>query len=142
MNFDEARYRASIILQIKTYEIDVAGHVNNIVYIKWLEELRNKIFEEIIPVSTLLELKLYPAVVSTKIVYKKQLKLSDEVEGFSWCKDFNHNILTIKFNFKKLGEICALAEQRCVLLNLENGEMDKAVLKSELSCEAIENIVF
>ena len=33
-------------LIINTYDIDVAGHVNNAVYVQWLEKLRTKLFTE------------------------------------------------------------------------------------------------
>ncbi len=132
MNYDNAKYKASINFEIKTYEIDIAGHVNNLVYVKWLEDLRFRLFERILPIGSLLHLNLYPIVISTNIVYKKQLKLYDKLQGFSWAENIQHNILALKFNFKKLDNICAFAEQRCVLMNLEKGKMDKEKLAAKL----------
>jgi acyl-CoA thioester hydrolase len=125
MNLDEDKYKASFNIEIKTYEIDAAGHVNNIVYIKWLEDLRCKLFEQILPIDTLLCRDLYPAVISTNITYKKQVKLSDRLAGFIWVENIRHNIMTLKFNFISSGNICAFAEQKCVIMNLEKGTMDK-----------------
>ena len=81
MNLENDKYKASINFKIKTYEIDAAGHVNNIVYVKWLEDLRCKLFEQILPIDNLLYWNLYPVVTSTNIVYKKQLKLNDNLIG-------------------------------------------------------------
>ena len=59
--------------QIKTYDIDIAGHVNNNVFIKWFEDLRIKLFNEHFMLPKLLSNNIYPVVVSTEIFYKKFL---------------------------------------------------------------------
>jgi|YelNatPaOPRAMG01_1025707.scaffolds.fasta_scaffold01167_11 acyl-CoA thioester hydrolase len=130
MNYADDKYKTSINLEIKTYEIDIAGHVNNIVYVKWLEDLRYKLFEQILPIDNLLYWNLYPVVTSTNIVYKKQLKLSDKLTGFVWVEDIRHNMMILKFNFVSNDVVCASAEQKCVLLNLKRGIIDKEQLKS------------
>ena len=96
------KQKASINFEIKTYEIDIAGHVNNIVYVKWLEDLRCKLFEKILPIDNLLYLNLYPVVTSTNIVYKKQLKLSDKPVGSIWIENIQHNMMILKFNFMRV----------------------------------------
>ena len=130
MNFKDAKYKASLNIEIKTYEIDIAGHVNNIVYVKWLEDLRCKLFEQILSIDNLLYWNLYPVVTSTNIVYKKQLKLSDKPVGSIWIENIQHNMMILKFDFLLENKIIAFAEQKCVLLNLKNGTMDKQRLKS------------
>lgn len=129
MNLDEDRYRASIKFGIRTYEIDIAGHVNNIVYIKWLEDLRCKLFDQILPIDNLLYWNLYPVVISTNITYKKQLKLNDKPAGCIWIDNIRHNMMTLKFNFICAENICVFAKQKCVIMNLEKGTMDKKQLK-------------
>ena len=99
MDFKNSKYKASINFDIKTYEIDIAGHVNNIVYIKWLEDLRCKLFGSILPFDDLLCRDLYPAIISTNITYKKQLKLSDKLSGSIWIENIQHNMMTLKFSF-------------------------------------------
>ncbi len=130
MNYDNAKYKASISLDIKTYEIDAAGHVNNIVYIKWLEDLRCKLFENIIPIYELLYQNLYPVVTSTNIVYKKQLKINDKPIATIWIDDIQHNIMIMKVNFTIDENLYAIAEQKCVLLNLTENKIDKVQLKN------------
>ena len=130
MDWENEKYKTSINFQIKTYEIDAAGHVNNIVYVKWLEDLRCKLFEKILPIDNLLYWNLFPVVTSTNITYKKQLRLSDKVTGNVWIEDVKHNMMILKFNFILSEDTCAFAEQKCVLMNLKNGTMDKERLKS------------
>jgi acyl-CoA thioester hydrolase len=129
MDFNNNKYKTAITIEIKTYEIDIAGHVNNIVYIKWLEDLRCKLFKQILPIDNLIYWNLYPAVISTNITYKKQLKLNDRLSGCIWVDNIQHNIMTMKFKFISLENICAFAEQRCVIINLENGTMDRKRFK-------------
>ncbi len=130
MSSDNFKYKTSMDFEIKTYEIDVAGHVNNIVFVKWLEDLRCKLFEKILPIDNLLYYDLYPAVTSTNIIYKKQLKLFDKPSGIVWVEDIKHNMMLLKFNFIINESICATAEQKCVIMNLKTGKMDKEILKN------------
>ncbi|MGB8320012.1 MAG: acyl-CoA thioesterase [Ignavibacteriaceae bacterium] len=115
---------------IKTYDIDIAGHVNNIVYIRWFEELRTKLFNNYFNLQDLLSNNLYPVVVSTNINYKKYLKLFDKPVGIMSMECCNHGIITLKVEMKLEEKIVAFGEQKCVLMNLTTGEMNKEKLKS------------
>ena len=122
-------YKTSIDFEIKTYDIDVAGHVNNIVYVRWLEDLRNKLFSLILPVENLLKEKFYTVVTSTIINYKKQLKLGDKPIGTMNVEYVKHGLMNLHFNFVNKGSICVHGEQKCVVMNLNTGLMDKEKLK-------------
>ena len=128
-------------LKIKTYDIDIAGHVNNIVYVKWFEDLRTKLFDENFNMKDLLLKHLYPVVVSTKIKYKKYLTLFDEPVGFMGIDYYNHGVLTLRGEIKAKGKVVVLGEQKCVLLNLckskiVNGtEIDKLLYGKEKDFE-------
>ena len=124
-------------LQINTYDIDIAGHVNNIVYIRWYEDLRTKLFNRHFNLQTLLKENLYPVVVSTNIVYKKSLKLFDEPIGYMNLIGFNHGIITLKVEIKLEEKLVALGEQKCVLMDLTKGTMDKKQLKSQINIQRI-----
>ncbi len=116
-------------LNIKPYDIDIARHVNNIVYIKWFEELRTKLFNNYFNLPDLLSNNLYPVVISTNITYKKFLKLFDEPVGFMNLVCYNHGIATLKVEIRLNGKITAFGEQKCVLMNLTTGKMIKEKLK-------------
>ncbi len=116
-------------LVIKTYDIDVAGHVNNIVYIKWFENLRTKLFKEHFNLKALLSTNLYPVVISTNIKYKKFLKLFDKPVGLISFVSCNHGIIKLKYEIKINGKIAALGEQTCVLMDLKTGKMVKEKLE-------------
>ncbi|MDZ7623699.1 MAG: thioesterase family protein [Ignavibacteriaceae bacterium] len=104
--------------QIKTYDIDIAGHVNNTVYIKWFEDLRTKLFNEYFNLPELLSNNLYPVVVSTEVFYKKFLKLFDKPIGVMYMESLNHGIITLNAEIKLNSEIVTIGKQKCTLLDL------------------------
>jgi acyl-CoA thioester hydrolase len=124
------KHNVTINFEIKTYEIDIAGHVNNIVYVKWLEDLRNKLFLQLFHIGDLLEEKFYPVITSTKINYKKQLKFGDKPVGTMNIENAKHGMMVLNFRFINNENICVYGEQKCVILNLKTGLMDKEKLKS------------
>ena len=128
-----AEHKTSIDFEVKTYEIDIAGHVNNIVYVKWLEDLRIKLFSQLLPLENLINEKLYPVVTSTVIHYKKQLKLGDKPCGTMLIDFVKHGVMNLKFSIANNGNISAYGEQKCVLMNTETGLMDKEKLKCVFS---------
>ena len=103
--------------EIKTYDIDIAGHVNNAVYIKWFEDLRIKLFIEHFNLPELLLNNLYPVVVSTEIHYKKFLKLFDKPIGVMCIECCNHGIITLKTEIRLNGNIAASGKQKCTLFD-------------------------
>jgi len=111
--------------EIKTYDIDIAGHVNNAVYIKWFEDLRTKLFREYFDLPELLSNNLYPIVASTEIHYKKFLKLFDKPVGVICVESFNHGIFTLRMKISLNGKIAASGIQKCVLINLNKSEILK-----------------
>ncbi len=84
---------------VKGYELDSFGHVNNAVYLNYLEQARWEILNE----TNLLDLikveRAFLVVVETNIKYIKELKLFDEAvvetrmyrHGF--FLEFRHNII-------------------------------------------------
>jgi len=109
--------------QIKTYDIDIAGHVNNNVYIKWFEDLRTKLFNEYFNLPELLSKNIYPVVVSTEIHYKKFLKLFDKPIGVLCIEYCNHGIITLKSEIRLNGKIAAGGKQKCALFDLNKSKV-------------------
>lgn len=66
---------------VKSYDVDFAGVVSNLVYLRWLEDLRLELFERTIPIRELNEQGLNPTLVRTEIDYRAPLRLSDKVVG-------------------------------------------------------------
>ena len=112
-------------LVIKTYDIDIAGHVNNAVYVQWFEDLRIKLFNDHFNLPKLLSQNLYPVVISSEIKYKKFLKLFDKPVGVMYVESLNHGIFTLKAEIKRDGKLSASGLQKCVLFDLKNSTFIK-----------------
>jgi len=110
-------------MEVRTYDIDAAGHVNNIVYIRWMEDLRVNLIDQFIPFKKLMANNLFPVVASTYIKYKKPIKLFDNVTGVMWIENIERSIWTIKSEFKIEDKIAATATQQVVLVNTKTDEM-------------------
>jgi acyl-CoA thioester hydrolase len=111
--------------QIYTYQIDFVGHVNNIVYIQWLEHARIKLIEAMgLTISQIAEQdEILPIITETDIKYKKPLFLSNKVHVEVWVSEMFNVSANFKFRFlNEKGEICSTAQQKVLFI-------DKATLR-------------
>lgn len=106
----------------KTYDIDFAGHVSNIVYVRWLEDLRLLLLDTYLPLNTLMERGIAPVVMRTAIEYKKPVKLFDNVVGKMWMSKMENVRGILSTVFEVNGETVASAEQTGLFVKLQNGK--------------------
>lgn len=118
-------FSAEIKFDVKPYDIDAAGHVNNAVYIRWLEDLRIKLFDNFLPVHELLKQNQYLVVTSTSIKYKKQISLEDNPSAKMWLERIDKIIWVLKTKIMLNDSIAATAEQKCVVINLLTNQIQK-----------------
>jgi len=117
--------RIEISFEIKPYNIDAAGHVNNAVYIYWLEDLRTKLFEKILPPEILLKRNYHLVVASTDIEYKKPLHLYQKPVGKMKVDKYERGIWYLSCIIKLDDEIIAKAFQKCVVMDKSTQKMVK-----------------
>lgn len=86
---------------VYTYQIDFVGHVNNIVYVQWLENARIKLIEAMgLTISQIAEKdEMLPIITETDIKYKKPLFLSNKVHIEVWVSKMFHVSANFKFRF-------------------------------------------
>jgi len=91
--------------EIHTFDIDFAGHVSNIVYVRWMEIGRLKLLAAAgLPVDRIVrELGLLPTLIETRIRYLKQLFLGDTVTVELWLSRLKHVSAIIEFRFYNQG---------------------------------------
>jgi acyl-CoA thioester hydrolase len=116
---------ANIPFIVNTYDIDVAGHVNNIVYIRWLEDLRNNLITEYYSLKELLQNGYYPVVVHSEMKYRKQIKLFDKPVGKMILHNSSHGLMVLKAEILVDDDIVFKATQKCVLMNMKDNKMFK-----------------
>ena len=83
-------------LPVKTYDIDFAGIVSNIVYLRWLEDLRLKILETYLPLEPLMAQGYCPIIASTRVEYKKALRMFDRPVGKMWVAELGRSRCTLQ----------------------------------------------
>lgn len=70
----------AVPVTVRTFDIDFAGHVSNIVYLQWLEIARTELLEAVgLPVPAILEAGFAPVVARTVIDYRRPVVLGDPV---------------------------------------------------------------
>ncbi len=80
------RFETKMAIRVATYDIDYANHVSNIVYFRWLEDLRLQLLEENFPLEELMSQGYMPVLASSSIEYKKAVKLFDRPVGHMWIE--------------------------------------------------------
>jgi len=108
-------------IPVRTYDIDFAGIVSNIVYIKWLEDLRLKFLEEHLPIHQQIEQGYVPVLAGTEIEYKRPIKLIDQVIGRLWARDLGRLKWTVQAEILSNNQLAALATQKGTFINLQTG---------------------
>jgi len=114
---------AELSLTVNTYDIDVAGYVNNIVYVRWLEDMRNELFTQSFSLEKLLGVNHYPVVVASEIKYKRQIKLFDKPLGKMFMQSYSHGIIVLKAEIMVENSLAFIATQKCVFMNLNENKM-------------------
>lgn len=96
-------------ISVATYDIDFAGHVSNIAYLRWLEDMRLKVFDEYFPLEKFIQDGLAPVLVSTQIEYKKPVHLFDKPRGVMWVPRIGKASFIMQGEIRVNGELTTTA---------------------------------
>lgn len=91
---------------VKTYDVDFAGIVHNMVYIRWLEDLRFQFLADTMPVEELLAGGISPILVKTTVEYKWPVRMGDRPLGRMWISAVGSTRWTVRGRIL-LGEVVA-----------------------------------
>ena len=107
-----------IQFQAKTYDIDYASIVHNLVYFRWLEDLRLKILAEHYPMEKMLANQQSPILEKSSVTYIRPLRLFDEPIGRMWVSELTRARWFIEAEFV-LGDLeVATARQSGYFMDL------------------------
>jgi len=106
-------------LPVRTYDIDFAGIVSNIVYVRWLEDLRIEMLHRFLPLEELLQNGTAPLILQTKIDYKQALQMTDRPIGKMWVESIASLRWIVSAEIAIAGKIAAIAQQTGIFINLE-----------------------
>jgi acyl-CoA thioester hydrolase len=105
---------------IYTYQIDFVGHVNNIIYIQWLENARIKLIEAMgLTITQIADQdEMLPIITETNIKYKKPFFLYNKVHIEVWVSEMFNVSANFKFRFlNENGEVCCTAKQKVLFID-------------------------
>jgi acyl-CoA thioester hydrolase len=105
-------------LRVQTYDIDFAGIVSNIVFIRWLEDLRLGLMDEAYPLIQALADDVAPILTATRIAYRRPVSIADQPVGRMRVAGLGRVRWRLAAEFVVAGAICAEAEQEGLFMRL------------------------
>ena len=109
-------------IKICTYDIDFAGHVSNIAYLRWLEEMRLKMFDTFCPLENFIKNGVSPILLGTDIRYKRSLRLFDRPCARMWLADVGKVSLDIECEIFLDEVLTTTARHQGVFVELASGK--------------------
>jgi acyl-CoA thioester hydrolase len=108
-----------LLLPVKTYDIDFAGIVSNIVYVRWLEDLRLEILSRSFPLEEQIQSGFAPIVLQTKIDYKQSIAMGDRPIGKMWIESLAALRWVVSAEIISGDKVSAIGQQTGIFINLE-----------------------
>lgn len=111
-----------IALEVYTFDIDFAGHVSNITYIRWLEIGRLRLLDAAgWPVTEALARGVVPILASTEIRYRRPIKLGDAVRLDVSIAELGRASATMQFTVWAEQHAAATATQKGLFVDAATG---------------------
>lgn len=111
-------FELTLPIEIMPHDIDYAGVVSNITYVRWLEVLRVKMIQAYLSVEEQLKMDISPVLLKTEIHYKKAVKFLDKLVGKMWISHATPLRWTASAEFLVDGKPVAQAEQLGIFVKL------------------------
>lgn len=107
-------------LTVYPFHIDAMGHVNNIIYVQWMEIGRVLLLDAVeMSMAQIMQRGFGPVLVDTTISYKSPLFLGDTVRASIWISKLKGASAEMSFEFcNQSGEVAAVGTQRGLFVNL------------------------
>jgi acyl-CoA thioester hydrolase len=107
--------------QVMTYDIDFAGVVSNITYIRWLEDLRNLYAERFLSLGEAFQRGIAPALMRTEIDYLAPVRFPDTLSGRMWLAEHGRVkfVLAAEFESTAIKQIVSRARQTGAFVALD-----------------------
>lgn len=104
--------------RVQTYDVDFAGIVSNIVFIRWLEDLRLGLMDLSYPLTRALAEDTAPILASTRIAYRRPVTIADRPVGRMRVAGLGRVRWRLAAEFRVDDAVCAEAEQEGLFIRL------------------------
>jgi acyl-CoA thioester hydrolase len=120
---DGERVEMTMPLRIAGYDVDVAGVVNNAVYVRWLEDLRTAFMARWLSFEECLRRGLAPTLVRLEVDYRSALRMGEAVAGRLWFAQVARASALIETEIFRPGDgrVCAHALQTVCFVDQRTG---------------------
>lgn len=105
-------------INVSTHDIDFAGHVSNIVYLRWLEDMRLKMFDMYCPLQHFMAEGKTPVLVSSEIHYHRPIRLFEKPRGKMWLSEVTLTTLKIEAEIYLDEKLCTTARHVGVFVDI------------------------
>ena len=109
--------------EVRTYDVDFAGIVSNLVYHRWLEDLRLEVLAQAMSVPELMEAGLVPTLAQTLIDFRAPLRLAERVRGRQAITAVGRTSFVFETELRRVpdGLNIAVARHKVVLVDAGTG---------------------
>ena len=126
-----ADYVYTLQMQVRDYELDSEGIVNNANYLHYLEHTRHRFCAENgISFAEMQRRGIIPVLNKVEIEYKEPLRSDDEFLSRLWLERKGVRFIFHQDIFKHNGRQCVKAVVSCACL--ENGKLDRGDLLADI----------
>lgn len=112
--------------RVNAYDVDVMGIVHNVVYIRWFEDLRTGLLENIMSIEELLKDNLSPILARTEVDYLKPITIFDKPLGRIWVAEMKKARWHAKFEITVNGVVFCRGEQFGYFFDLNRKRVARA----------------
>lgn len=115
--------------QVRSYELDSLGHLNNAVYFSYLEEATFAFLaEHALPFARFKELGWYPIVAHAAVDYRREIVSGDSIVVRGWPHRYGNTSMELGYHFLRqrangTSEVVAEAKRVWVFVHLERGKI-------------------
>jgi len=106
-------------IKIQGYDIDVLGIVSNIVFVRWLEDLRMYFLDTYYPFQSLYQENKSPVLAETHVHYKYPLSIQDSPTGYVWLSNVSKSQWECSFEIRTPEKLHASASQSGYFIDIE-----------------------
>ena len=124
---------------VRTYDIDFANIVHNIVYFRWLEDLRSEILADVLPIDEILTTGISPILTASAVEYKWPVRIGDAAVGRMWVAELSRTRWTLAAEIVVGERVCAAARQSGYFADLKTLRPVRVPDKLRAAWDAVTN---
>lgn len=116
-------YVSTYEVEVRSYELDVYNHVNNAVYINWLEHGRSKLLQDkgFDYMKVIADWNVHFMTVRTEIDYHSAMKLGEKAIVSTQVDKVGNTSITVAHAITRVGEDTPAAKARVVIVFTDAG---------------------